>query len=93
MSWLENTSQIKGLPDVAINTFSFIDCDALTNAITIIFYVCILDIIRNLYNTQKLGAMYPFKVDASKAKGTTSLETVKGEDTTIDQAHVCQKNL
>ena len=61
MSWLENTSQIKGLPDVAINPFSFIDCDALTNDITIIFYVCILYIIRNLISTTKLGAMYPFK--------------------------------
>ena len=60
MSWLENTSQIKGLPDVAINPFSFIDCDALTNDITIIFYVCILYIIRNLISTTKLGAMYPF---------------------------------
>ena len=61
MSWLENTSQIKGLPDVAINPFSFIDCDALTNDITIIFYVCILDMIRNLFSTTKMGAMYPFK--------------------------------
>ena len=61
MSWLENTSQIKGLPDVAINPFSFIDCDALTNDITIIFYVCILDIIRNLFSTTKLGVKYPFK--------------------------------
>ena len=61
MSWLENTSQINWLPDVAINSFSFIDCDALTNDITIIFYVCILDIIRNLFSTKKMGAMYPFK--------------------------------
>ena len=53
MSWLENTSQIKGLPDVAINSFSFIDCDAFTNDITIIFYVCILDIIRNFFSTKK----------------------------------------
>ena len=66
MSWLENTSQIKGLPDVAINSFSFIDCDALTNDITIIFYVCILYIIRNLISTTKLGAMYPFKVLKSR---------------------------
>ena len=64
MSWLENTSQIKGLPDVAINSFSFIDCDALTNDITIIFYVCILDMIRNLFSTTKMGAMYPFKIYA-----------------------------
>ena len=62
MFWLENTSQIKGLPDVAINPFSFIDCDALTNDITIIFYVCILDIIRNLFSTTFLGVQIVIKL-------------------------------
>ena len=46
---------------MARNSFSIIDSNAQKNRITTMFYVCILELIRNWLKTHFLGVMYPFK--------------------------------
>ena len=53
----------QGLPDMARNSFSIIDSNAQKNRITTMFYVCILELIRNWLKTHFLGVLYTLNPD------------------------------